>query len=102
MMIAEASGDAASTPSPPNTSQVSLSSHTGAVGFITTERSTEAGPHGGAGIHQNRTVAGGKPVQHADAEIKAVEYDVIEDGEPEQDSPQRHQVEHHRSEEHTS
>ena len=62
MMIANASGKAAIRPMPPNTSQVSLPSQTGAIEFITMLRWP-------AVRHQ--------PVEDADTEIEAVEHHVI-------------------------
>ena len=66
MMIAKASGKAASRPRPPSTSQVSLPSQIGAIEFITMLRDV--------GI-------GREAVEHADAEIEAVEQHVEEDAE---------------------
>ena len=66
MMIAKASGNAASSPTPPSTSQVSLQSQIGATEFI---------------ISVARGVVAAQREQDADAEVEAVEQHVHEHAE---------------------
>ena len=76
--MAKATGKAASRPTLPRMSQVSLPSQIGAIEFITSSRALAVG----------REV-----VEHADAEIEAVERDIEEDADGEDGGPDRNEVE---------
>ncbi len=77
MMIAKASGKTDSRATPPRISQVSLPSQIGAIEFMIAARS----------------VSRREAVQHADAEVEAVEQDVKEHAEADDAGPDRHEVE---------
>ena len=76
--MAKASGKAASSATPPSTSQVSLPSHTGAIEFITRLRDF---------------AVGSEAVEDADAEVEAVEQHVEKDADAEDEGPDRHEIE---------
>ena len=79
--MAKASGNAASSPRPPSTSQVSLPSQIGAIEFIIRLRDARVGR---------------EAVENADAEIEAVEQHVEEHADAEDRGPDRHEIEHRR------
>src|SRR5262249_54195226 len=78
MITAKATGNAASRPRPPRINQVSLPSQTGAIEFMITLRERESGA---------------KPNSIAYTEIEAVQQDIKEYSETENQRPNRHQVE---------
>ena len=80
-MIANASGNAASSPMPPSTSHVSLPSQIGATEFIISVRASSSCANGN---------------EDADAEVEAVEQHVHEHADAEDDRPDGNEVEVHR------
>ena len=76
--MAKASGKAASSATPPSTSQVSLPSQIGAIEFITRLRESRSGA---------------KPYEDADAEVEAVEQHVEKHADAEHQRPDRHEIE---------
>jgi hypothetical protein len=77
-MIAKARGKAASSATPPSTSQVSLPSQIGATEFIMMSRAASLG------ARRNRN-----------AKIETFHQHIHEDAEPQDQCPQRHEIERH-------
>ena len=76
MMIANASGKAAMSASPPSTSQVSLPSQIGAIEFMTR-------------LRESRSAR--ESIEDADAQIEAVQEHIEKDADAEHERPDRAQ-----------